>query len=55
MVEDIKQISFRVSADEYGHLERIVRILAENGKIRNDGVGTFAKAFVFVKRLRHLV
>jgi hypothetical protein len=55
VVEDIKQISFRVSADEYGHLERIARILAENGKIRNDGVGTLAKAFVFLKRLKHLV
>lgn len=55
MVEDIKQISFRVSADEYGHLERIARILAENGKIRNDGLGTLAKAFVFVKRLKQMV
>jgi hypothetical protein len=55
VVEDIKQISFRVSADEYGHLERIARILAENGKIRNDGVETLAKAFVLLKRLKHLV
>jgi hypothetical protein len=39
----------RVSTEKYGHLERIAGILAQNGKSCNDGVGTLAKALVFVK------
>ncbi len=49
MTEDTKQISFRVTEEEYKHFERIAGILAENGKIRNNGVATLVKALVFVK------
>ena len=49
MTEESKQISFRVAAEEYGHIKRIAGLLAENGKIRNNSVGTLAKALVFVK------
>jgi hypothetical protein len=49
MVENSKIISFRVSPEEYAHLERIAAVLAEKGKIKNDSVNTLVKAFMYVK------
>jgi hypothetical protein len=49
MSEESKQISFRVSSEDYKQIKRIAELLAENGKIRNNGVGTLAKALVIVK------
>ena len=49
MSEESKQISFRVSSEDYKQIKRIAELLAENGKILNNGVGTLAKALVFVK------
>lgn len=47
--EESKTVSFRVSAEEYRHMERIAGILSQNKQIRNDSVGAMAKALVFVK------
>jgi hypothetical protein len=49
VTEDTKQISFRVTQEEYNVFERIAGLLAEKGKIRNGGVGTLAKALLFMK------
>jgi hypothetical protein len=37
------------SADEFKHIERIAGILSENKQIRNNSVGSLARAFCFVK------
>jgi hypothetical protein len=44
-----KVVSFRVSAEEYRHFRRIAGILSHHKKIKNDSVGTLARAFTFVK------
>jgi hypothetical protein len=44
-----KVVSFRVSAEEYKHLGRIAGILSRNKKIKNDSVGTLARALTFGK------
>ena len=42
-------ISFRVTPSEYKQFERIAGILKQEGKIRNDTVGSLARALCFVK------
>jgi len=44
-----KIIGFRVNDTEYNEFERIAAILNTEGKIRNDTVGTLARALCFVK------
>jgi hypothetical protein len=49
MEDESKTISFRVSVDEYKQIERIAGILSDNKQIRNNRVGSLARAFLFVK------
>src|SRR6266516_1957175 len=50
MVEEKgKTIGFRVTDEEYKQFERIAAILNSAGKLRNDTVGSLARALCFVK------
>jgi len=42
-------MAFRVSLTEFKEFERIAAILNRKGKIRNDSVGSLARALCFVK------
>ena len=45
----VKLMAFRVSLTEFKEFERIAAILNRKGKIRNDSVGSLARALCFVK------
>ena len=49
MKKDCKQVSFRLSLEEYKEAERIAALASSHGKISNDSVAALAKACLFVR------
>ena len=49
MPKDFKQVSFRLSPEEYKEAERIASITSQAGKIYNDSVAALAKACLFTR------
>ena len=44
-----KQVSFRLTPEEYKEAEKIAALASSHGKISNDSVAALAKACLFVR------
>jgi len=49
MPEEMKQVLFRLTLDEYKEAERIASITSNAGKISSDSVAALAKACLFTR------
>ena len=47
--EKTEIVSFRLTPEEFKEAKRIASLTSSHGKIRNDSVGTLAKACLFVR------